>query len=96
VFRSALEQGARLGAGPVIRVWRSMLLGVSRWFQIESLYRFNAKFQPAWEPRFVVYPDTHDLPRIVVAALEAESFLVGPSWWRRGRTLSTLEPRARA
>jgi lysyl-tRNA synthetase, class II len=96
VFRSALERGERIGAGPITRMWRDILVFMSRWFQIESLYRFNAKFQPAWEPRFVVYPDTHDLPRIVVAALEAESFLVGPSWWRRGRRLSTLDPLVRA
>jgi lysyl-tRNA synthetase, class II len=92
VFRSALEQGARLGAGPVIRVWRSMLLGVSRWFQIESLYRFNAKFRPVWEPRFICYPGTGDIPRIALAALEAESFIVTPTQWlaiRRARRLRT-------
>jgi lysyl-tRNA synthetase, class II len=92
VFRSALEQGARLGAGPVIRAWRSMLLGVSRWFQIESLYRFNAKFRPVWEPRFICYPGTGDIPRIALAALEAESFIVTPMQWlsiRRARRLRT-------
>ena len=78
VFRSALERGERLGAGPFLRGWRRVLLFASRWFQIESLYRFNAKFQPTWEPRFVVYPATRDLPRIVVAALEAEAFLTWP------------------
>ena len=61
-FRSALERGERLGAGPVIRAWRRVLLFASRWFQIESLYRFNAKFQPTWVPRFLVYPHAADLP----------------------------------
>jgi len=77
-FRSTLERGERLGAGPFLRGWRRVLLFASRWFQIESLYRFNAKFQPTWVPRFVVYPATRDLPRIVVAALEAEAFLTWP------------------
>jgi lysyl-tRNA synthetase class 2 len=84
VFRSALERGERLGAGPVIRAWRGLLVFASRWFQIESLYRFNAKFRPVWEPRFVCYPAARDLPRIAVAALEAEAFLVWPTLpWRR-------------
>jgi lysyl-tRNA synthetase class 2 len=78
VFRSTLERGERLGAGPFLRGWRKVLLFASRWFQIESLYRFNAKFQPTWEPRFVVYPATRNLPRITVAALEAEAFLTWP------------------
>ena len=63
VFRSTLERGERLGAGPFLRGWRRVLLLASRWFQIESLYRFNAKFQPTWEPRFIVYPATRDLPQ---------------------------------
>jgi lysyl-tRNA synthetase class 2 len=77
-FRSTLERGERLGAGPLLRGWRRVLLFASRWLQIESLYRFNAKFQPIWVPRFVVYPATSDLPRIAVAALEAEAFLTWP------------------
>src|SRR5262249_56127922 len=78
VFRSTLARGERIGAGPVLRAWRSILLFASRWFQIESLYKFNAKFCPAWEPRFFVYPGTRDTPRIAIAALEAEAFLVWP------------------
>ncbi|HLI36802.1 MAG TPA: phosphatidylglycerol lysyltransferase domain-containing protein [Streptosporangiaceae bacterium] len=78
VFRSALERGERIGAGPVLRAWRSILLFLSKWFQIESLYKFNAKFCPAWEPRFFVFPGTKDAPRIALAALEAEAFLVWP------------------
>src|SRR5204862_3228260 len=43
VFRAALARGERLGAGPVLRVWRALLVFLSRWFPIESLFRFNAK-----------------------------------------------------
>ena len=73
-FRSALERGERLGAGPLVRAWRRVLLFASRWFQIESLYRFNAKFQPQWVPRFLVYPTPPTCP--------------GSAWprWRRRRS----------
>ncbi|MEV7303481.1 phosphatidylglycerol lysyltransferase domain-containing protein [Streptomyces clavifer] len=75
MFRSALARGERLGAGPVLRCWRGLLIFLSRWFQIESLYRFNAKFRPRWEPRFVVFRSGRDLPRIGLAALRAEGFV---------------------
>jgi lysyl-tRNA synthetase class 2 len=75
MFRSALARGERIGAGPVLRAWRGLLVFLSRWFQIESLYKFNAKFQPEWEPRFLVYPNTRDLPRIGFAAMQAEAFI---------------------
>jgi lysyl-tRNA synthetase class 2 len=94
VFRSALERGERLGAGPVLRAWRGLLIFASRWFQIESLYRFNAKFRPVWEPRYVCYPSARDLPRISVAALEAEAFIVWPApALRRLRRLLRARPR---
>jgi lysyl-tRNA synthetase, class II len=79
VFRSALARGERIGAGPVLRAWRSILLFASRWFQIESLYKFNAKFCPVWVPRFFVFSGTKDAPRVAIAALEAEAFLVWPT-----------------
>jgi lysyl-tRNA synthetase class 2 len=95
VFRSALERGGKLGAGPIIRAWRGLLVFASRWFQIESLYRFNAKFQPEWEPRYIVYPGAGDLPRIAIAALEAEAFIVWPHpRIRQLRSLLRLGPAA--
>ncbi|MGW0557071.1 phosphatidylglycerol lysyltransferase domain-containing protein [Streptomyces sp. NPDC002926] len=75
MFRSALARGEKIGAGPVLRMWRGLLVFLSRWFQIESLYKFNAKFQPRWEPRFVVFRNTRDLPRIGFAAMQAEGFV---------------------
>jgi lysyl-tRNA synthetase class 2 len=83
VFRSVFARGERLGAGPVLRVWRSVLLWASRFWQIESLYRANAKYQPEWVPRFVCFRSSADLPRVSVAALRAEAFLVAPAWVQR-------------
>ncbi len=79
VFRSTLARGERIGAGPVLRACRGVLLFASRWFQIESLYKFNAKFCPLWVPRFFVFSGTRDVPRVAIAALEAEAFLVWPT-----------------
>ncbi|MFH9815369.1 phosphatidylglycerol lysyltransferase domain-containing protein [Streptomyces sp. NPDC017230] len=75
MFRAALARGEKIGAGPVLRAWRGLLVFLSRWFQIESLYKFNAKFRPRWEPRFVVYRASADLPRIGFAAMQAEGFV---------------------
>jgi lysyl-tRNA synthetase class 2 len=87
VFRDVIERGERIGAGPVLRLWRAILVFASRWWQIESLYRFNVKFRPYWEPRFISFPSSRDVPRIAVAALEAEAFLVRPHRvkWLLGR-----------
>ncbi|MEU2668511.1 phosphatidylglycerol lysyltransferase domain-containing protein [Streptomyces sp. NPDC007164] len=78
MFRSVFERGSRLGAGPVLRLWRSMLSFFSRWWQIESLYRANAKYRPIWEPRFMLFEKSSDLLRIGVAAGRAEGFLEAP------------------
>ena len=74
VFRSALERGERIGAGPVARSWARLLRIASRWWQIDTLYRFNAKFRPEWAPRYVMFPAVRDLPRILFVVLEAEGF----------------------
>ncbi|MEU6776989.1 phosphatidylglycerol lysyltransferase domain-containing protein [Streptomyces sp. NPDC046759] len=78
MFRSVFERGARLGAGPVLRLWRSTLTFFSRWWQIESLYRANAKYRPVWEPRFLLFAKSSDIPRIGLASARAEGFLTLP------------------
>lgn len=78
MFRSAFEQGAQLGAGPIARLWRGLLLFFSRWWQLETLYRSNMKYQPEWVPRFSCYEDARLVPRVGVASAMAEGFLVLP------------------
>ncbi|WP_431044822.1 phosphatidylglycerol lysyltransferase domain-containing protein [Streptomyces sp. P1-3] len=78
MFRSVFERGAKLGAGPVLRLWRSLLSFFSRWWQIESLYRANAKYRPVWEPRYLLFEKSTDLPRIGLASARAEGFLEAP------------------
>ena len=63
------------GAGPVLRSWRGVLLLASRHWQIDSLYRFNDKFGPTWHPRYLCYRRPAELPRVTLAALQAEAFL---------------------
>lgn len=88
VFRSVFEEGARIGAGPVLRLWRKLLLFVSKWWQLEALYRSNAKYHPEWYPRFICYGDAGALARISLASGIAEGFVSVPSLrklWGKGR-----------
>lgn len=74
-FRSIFERGKKLGAGPITRLNHKALLYLSRFFQMESLYRFNSKFQPVWKPRYVVFPGVSNLVKIGFAVLKIEAFI---------------------
>jgi lysyl-tRNA synthetase, class II len=75
VLRSVFARAEDLGAGPVLRIWHRILKSASGLWQIESLYRANAKYQPDWHPRYLCFPVARDLPRIAIAVLSAEAFL---------------------
>ena len=47
----------------------------SRFWQIESLYRSNARYLPRWEPRYLCYDSALTLARVSLAAGRAEGFL---------------------
>jgi lysyl-tRNA synthetase class 2 len=64
------------------------------YLQIESLYRFNVKFQPRWDPRYLVYEGRLGIARAGLAAMWAEGQMPKPTLPRvqaqRGqRTLKT-------
>jgi lysyl-tRNA synthetase class 2 len=60
------------------RIAGRVLRWADAWFQIESLYRFNAKFDPRWEPRYVLYEGRLGLARTGVAAAWVEGQLPKP------------------
>jgi lysyl-tRNA synthetase class 2 len=49
-----------------------------RWFQIERLLRFTAKFEPRWQPRYMLVGSPWQLPRVAMAAMWAEGQLPKP------------------
>jgi lysylphosphatidylglycerol synthetase-like protein (DUF2156 family) len=89
-IRHLAEQGARrlglnfatmravlageVGAGLPSRVERWALQAMSGSMQIESLWRFNAKFDPQWQPRHLVYDTPEHLVGVAFAVAQAESF----------------------
>jgi lysyl-tRNA synthetase class 2 len=81
-------------SGPVERLMGKLIALGNPFFQIESLYRFNAKFFPRWEPRFLVYEGRLGLLRASVAAMWAEGQLYKPALGResRGRRAARAAP----
>jgi len=64
--------------GPFERVVGRLVALGNPYFQIESLYRFNAKFFPRWEPRYLLYEGALGLPRAGLAVMWAEGQLPKP------------------
>jgi lysyl-tRNA synthetase class 2 len=69
---------------PIERLLGWLAAKFNPYFQIESLYRFNAKFFPRWEPRYLVYQGALGLPRAGLAAAWAEGQVWKPALSRRG------------
>jgi lysylphosphatidylglycerol synthetase-like protein (DUF2156 family) len=61
------------GDSTVQRAERWFLKRLSNFAQIESLWRFNAKYEPEWLPRYVVFDTAEHLVPVVMAILRAES-----------------------
>ncbi|MCU1459486.1 MAG: hypothetical protein JWL73_3578 [Actinomycetia bacterium] len=72
-FKGLFEEGADLGPLQAAQAW--VIRRLNPYFQIESLYTFNAKFLPRWVPRYLVYRNPGDLGPVALAALSAEAFL---------------------
>jgi lysyl-tRNA synthetase class 2 len=73
VARELLCEDAQLSTAEAAEAWA--LRRLSPYFQIESLLSFNAKFQPRWVPRSLLFRSLGELVPVAVAALSAEAFL---------------------
>ncbi len=72
----------------MVRLRRKLVEVMSRGTQIQTLYRFNDKFNPAWSSRYLMYETVSDLSAIAVAVARAESLWEIPIFGR------LLKPRA--
>jgi lysyl-tRNA synthetase, class II len=91
-LRGLLEASARRDA-PALTRWQGRALGrLSGTFQIESLYRFNAKFDPSWYRRYACVQSMTDVPRVALAMGRAEGQFAAP-WDRWRRHEAVLPPR---
>lgn len=63
------------GDGLAQRVQAGFLRRMGDSMQVESLWKFNAKFDPDWQPRFAVYDAPEHALAIALAIARAES------WW---------------
>lgn len=51
---------------------------LSKFYNFKGVHSFKDKFQPQWEPRYLVYPGLATLPNVVVALIRADS---GEKFW---------------
>jgi len=70
-MRSILEGERGDGLSPRVERWA--LQKMSSFLQIESLWRFNAKYEPDWLPRYIVYDTAEHLVPVVLAIMRVES-----------------------
>ena len=86
MFRAVFAEAEEFGAGPVTKLNNAVLGVFSRFFQLESLYRSNAKYRPTWVPRYLCIDSPLSLLRVSIAAGIAEGFL--PQLGRRERLIA--------
>ena len=86
MFRAVFAEAEEFGAGPVTKLNNAVLGVFSRFFQLESLYRSNAKYRPSWVPRYLCVDSPLSLLRVALAAGIAEGFV--PQLRRRERLIA--------
>lgn len=71
-MRAVLAGEAGEGVSQRVQAWVLRRMGDS--MQIESLWKFNAKFDPDWQPRYAIYDAPENMLSVAIAVARAESF----------------------
>jgi lysyl-tRNA synthetase class 2 len=71
-FRSVLEGDP--GESALTKIQRWGLKRFSGVLPIETLWLFNAKYQPTWVPRYLVYQSPENFVPVAMAVMRAENF----------------------
>jgi lysylphosphatidylglycerol synthetase-like protein (DUF2156 family) len=71
-MRAVLAGEAGEGVSQRVQAWLLKRMGDS--MQIESLWRFNAKYDPDWQPRYALYDAPENALAMAFAVARAESF----------------------
>ncbi len=90
-MRAVLAGEAGEGVTQRVQAWLLRRMGDS--MQIESLWRFNAKFDPDWQPRYAIYDAPENTLAVAIAVARAESFWELPVI---GRFLTPAAPKETA
>jgi lysyl-tRNA synthetase class 2 len=69
-FRPIMDAGTR--RTPLERLAFRAIHLLDPWIMLESLYRFNAKFRPGWQPRSVLFRSWGEVGWLAAAALAME------------------------
>jgi lysyl-tRNA synthetase class 2 len=72
---AAYGRWLRAPANVLERAAAVVLRRADRFFQVERLLKFNEKFDPRWQPRYMLFESPAQLPRIALASMWAEGQL---------------------
>jgi phosphatidylglycerol lysyltransferase len=65
--------GATSTSPAIERGLRRLIKYLNHFYNFNGLHQFKHKFQPTWEPRYLVYPNLKCLPEIAVGLVRADS-----------------------
>lgn len=79
MFREIFVEGEAVDATFNDRVKRALFVKASRFWQLESLYESNARYNPKWLPRYFCFSSDPLMPLSLIAAGMLEGFVPAPA-----------------
>ena len=79
MFREIFVEGEAVDATFNDRVKRALFVKASHFWQLESLYESNARYNPKWLPRYFCFSSDPLMPLSLIAAGMLEGFLPAPA-----------------